>query len=96
MADDFGGQACTIKANEHKFISEDKTSVCVGTVVVVDKSMSDDEAYKIVKGLLANLEDFKSAHRLLKKETTPKTVAEPAVAPRHPGATKAFKEAGLL
>jgi TRAP transporter TAXI family solute receptor len=96
VADDFGGQACTIKANEHKFISEDKTSVCVGTVVVVNKSMSDDEAYKIVKGLLANLEDFKSAHRLLKKETTPKTVAEPAVAPRHPGATKAFKEAGLL
>jgi TRAP-type uncharacterized transport system substrate-binding protein len=96
VADDFGGQACTIKANEHKFISEDKTSVCVGTVVVVNKSMSDDEAYKIVKGLLANLEDFKSAHRLLKKETTPKTVAEPAVAPRHPGAIKAFKEAGLL
>jgi TRAP transporter TAXI family solute receptor len=96
VADDFGGQACTIKANEHKFISEDKTSVCVGTVVVVNKSMSDDEAYKIVKGLLANLEDFKSAHRLLKKETTPKTVAEPAVAPRHPGATKAFKDAGLL
>ena len=96
VADDFGGQACTIKADEHKFISEDKTSVCVGAVVVVDKSMTDDEAYKIVKGLLANLEDFKSAHRLLKKETTPKTVAEPAVAPEHPGAVKAFKEAGLM
>jgi TRAP transporter TAXI family solute receptor len=96
VADDFGGQACTIKANEHKFISEDKTSVCVGTVVVVNKSMSDEEAYKIVKGVLANLDDFKSAHRLLKKETTPKTVAEPSVAPWHPGAAKALKEAGLL
>jgi TRAP transporter TAXI family solute receptor len=96
VANDFGGQVCTIKANEHKFISNDKTSVCVGTVVVVNKSMSDAEAYNIVKGVLANLEDFKSAHRLLKKATTPKTVAEPAVAPRHPGAAKALKEAGLL
>jgi TRAP transporter TAXI family solute receptor len=96
VADEFGGQTCTIKANEHKFISEDKISVCVGTVIVVNKSMPDKEAYEIVKGMLAHLEDFKSAHRLLKKETTPKTVAEPAVAPWHPGAVKAFKEAGLM
>jgi TRAP-type uncharacterized transport system substrate-binding protein len=64
--------------------------------VVVNKSMADEEAHDIVKGLLANLDSFKSAHRLLKKETTPKTVAEPGVAPQHPGAVKAFKEAGLL
>jgi TRAP transporter TAXI family solute receptor len=95
VADEFGGQPCTIKASEHKFISEDKVSVCVGTVVVVNKSMSDQEAYNLTKGLLANLDDFKSAHRLLKKVTTPKTVAEPSVAPEHPGAAKAFKEAGL-
>jgi TRAP transporter TAXI family solute receptor len=90
VADEFGGQTCTIKANEHKFISDDKTSVCVGAVVVVNKSMPDDEAHNLVKGLLANLDSFKSAHRLLKKETTPKTVAEPAVAPQHPGAITAF------
>lgn len=96
VADDFGGQTCTIKADEHKFISADKVSVCVGAVVVVDKSMPDAEAHDIVKGLLVNLDDFKSAHRLLKKATTPKTVAEPAIAPQHPGAVKAFKEAGLL
>ncbi len=95
VADDYGGQPCVIKASEHKFISEDKTSVCVGAVIVVNKSMSDDMAYNIVKGFLANLESFKSAHRLLKKATTPQTVAEKAVAPQHPGAVKAFKEAGL-
>jgi len=95
VADDFGGQSCTIKAGEHKFISKDKTSVCVGAVIVVNKSMADAEAHNVVKGLLANLEDFKSAHRLLKKVTTPKTVAEGAIAPQHPGAAKAFKEAGL-
>jgi TRAP transporter TAXI family solute receptor len=96
VADEMGGQPCTIKANEHKFISEDKVSVCVGTVIVVNQSMPDEEAYKIVKGLLANIEAFKSAHRLLKKETTLKTVSEPSVAPWHPGAIKAFEEAGLM
>ena len=95
VADEFGGQSCTIKANEHKFISKPKTSVCVGAVVMVNKDMPDAEAYNVVKGLLANLDAFKSAHRLLKKEVTPKTVAEPAIAPHHPGAAKAFKEAGL-
>jgi TRAP-type uncharacterized transport system substrate-binding protein len=61
----------------------------------VNQSMADAEAYNIVKGLLAHLDDFKSAHRLLKKEVTAKTVAEGAIAPHHPGAAKAFKEAGL-
>lgn len=96
VADDFGGQVCTIKASEHTFISADKVSLCVGTVVLVNASMPDQEAYNLVKGFLANLDDYKSAHRLLKKETTPKTVAEPSVVPWHPGAAKALKEAGLL
>jgi len=96
VASDFGGQTCTIKANEHKFISEDKISVCVGTVILVNASMPNKEAYEIVKGFLANLDAYKSAHRLLKKETTPQTVAEPSVVPWHPGAVKAFKEAGLM
>jgi TRAP transporter TAXI family solute receptor len=95
VADDFGGQVCTIKANEHTFISADKVSVCVGTVVLVNASMPDQEAYELVKGFLANLDAYKSAHRLLNKETTPKTVAEPSVVPWHPGAAKALKEAGL-
>jgi hypothetical protein len=96
VATRFGGQPCAIKAGEHKFISEDKTSVCVGAVIGVHKDMDEQTAYNLVKGLLANLEDFKSAHRLLKKEVTPRSVAEPAVAPHHPGAARAFKEANLM
>lgn len=96
VATDFAAQPCAIKANEHDWTSEDKLSVCVGTVVVANKSMPEEQAYKIVKGLLANLEDFKSAHRLLQKEVTKQSVAEPSAAPHHPGAVKALKEAGLL
>lgn len=96
LATEFGGEPCIVKAKEYKFISEDKTSVCVGTVVVAHKSMDEQTAYNIVKGMLANINDFKSAHRLLKKVTTPQSMAGKAVAPHHPGAIRAFKEAGLM
>jgi TRAP transporter TAXI family solute receptor len=96
LATDFGGEPCIVKAKEYKFISTDKVSVCVGTVIVVHKSMKDETAYKIVKGVLKNIEDFKSAHRLLKKVTTPRSLAGTAATPHHPGAIKAFKEAGLM
>jgi hypothetical protein len=96
VATRFGGQPCTIKANEHKFINEDKISVCVGGVIAVHKDMPEKQAYDLVKGVLKEIETFKGAHRALKAATTPQSIAEPAVAPHHPGAAKAFKEAGLL
>jgi TRAP transporter TAXI family solute receptor len=96
IATDFGGEPCIVKAKEYKFISSDKTSVCVGTVIVAHKTMSAKTAYNVVKAVLKNINDFKSAHRLLKKVTTPQSMALPAVVPHHPGAIKAFKEAGLM
>ncbi|MBT3792831.1 MAG: TAXI family TRAP transporter solute-binding subunit [Rhodospirillales bacterium] len=96
VATEFGGTPCIVKAKEYKFISAKSTSVCVGAVVVVHKSMSNKTAYNIVKGVLANIQQFKNAHRALKKATTANSMAEPSVAPHHAGAKKAFKEAGLL
>jgi len=97
LAKQFGGKVCTIKAKEYKFIKTDKTSVCVGAIIGVRKDMDEKTAYNIVKGVIKNVDDFKNAHRLLKKVTTLKSMAEPsAVVPHHPGALKAFKEAGLM
>ncbi|HSR56319.1 MAG TPA: TAXI family TRAP transporter solute-binding subunit, partial [Alphaproteobacteria bacterium] len=70
--------------------------VCLGAIIGVHKDMDDEMAYNIVKGVIKNIEDFKNAHRLLKKVTTLKSIAEPSVVPHHPGAIKAFKEAGLM
>lgn len=96
MIAEFGGKGCTIKTSEYKFIQQDKLSHCVGGVVMVHKDMSDDMAHRIVKGVLDNIETFKSAHRALKGATTPQSLAEGSVAPHHPGAVKAFREAGLV
>lgn len=96
VAKDFNGRTCHIKKGEYEFLHEDITTVCVGAVVIVNKSMDDQTAYDLVKGLLSKLDSFKSAHRLLQKATTPQSLAEPSVAPFHPGALRAFKEAGLI
>ncbi|MDX1486502.1 MAG: TAXI family TRAP transporter solute-binding subunit [Alphaproteobacteria bacterium] len=96
LAAQFGGKVCMVKAKEYKFLDADSTSVCLGAIIGAHKDMDDKTAYNIVKGVLKNIEDFKTAHRLLKKVTTPKSLAEPSVAPHHPGAIKAFKEAGLM
>lgn len=96
VADFMGGEVCTIKAKEYKFLDRDVTTVCVGTVILVNENMDERTAYNLTKGILKNIEKFKAAHRLLKKFVTPQMMAGPAVAPFHPGAAKYLREAGLL
>lgn len=91
-----GGRVCRFKAAEYKFIDEDKTTVCAGAVIVVNKDMDAKIAYNLTKGIVGQIEKFKTAHRLIKRATTPKTFAEPAAVPFHPGAAKYLREAGLL
>ncbi len=95
VATAFGGQPCAIKANEADFIQEDMLSVCVGGVVIAHKDMSEKEAYELTKAMLTKIDEFRSAHRAFSR-ATPATLAEPGPAPHHPGALKAFKEAGVL
>lgn len=97
IAKDFDIKACKIKAKEkYPFLNNGVNTVCAGVVIVVNKNMPEKTAYNIVSGVLKNLGDFQSAHRALKKATSSKVMAESSVAPHHPGAVKAFKEAGLL
>ena len=96
VAKQFGIERCKVLAKEYKFLNIDSHSVCVGAVVVVHKSMPNKTAYDVTKAMLSQIEAFKSAHRALKKATTPKSIAQPSAAPHHPGAIKAFKEAGLI
>jgi TRAP transporter TAXI family solute receptor len=96
VAKQFGVERCKVKASEYKFLKIDSHSICVGAVIVVNKSMDNKTAYDVTKAMLSQIEAFKSAHRALKKATTPKSIAQPSAAPHHPGAIKAYKEAGLM
>ena len=95
IAKRFGLERCKVLAKEYKFLKIDSHSVCFGAVIVANKSMSNKTAYDITKAMLSQIEAFKTGHRAL-KVTTPKSIAQPGAAPHHPGAIKAYKEAGLM
>ncbi len=96
VAKQFGLERCKVLSKEYKFLQIDSHSVCFGAVIMANKSMSNKTAYDVTKAMLTQIEAFKSAHRALKKATTPKSIAQPSTAPHHPGAIKAYKEAGLM
>ena len=95
VAKQFGLERCKVKASEYKFLHVDSHSACVGAVIVVNKNMDDKTAYDVTKAMLTQIDAFKTGHRAL-KVTTPQSIAQPSLAPHHPGAVKAYKEAGLM
>lgn len=70
-------------------------SVDIGTVVVVNKDMSDELAYNITKAIISNKEKMQKSHKawsFFKPENGSKP--ENVGIAMHPGAIKAFKEMG--
>jgi len=96
VADELGAALCGFKASEYKFLAADSASICVGMSVVARADMDDQTAYNLTRGLAEHVDKFKAAHRLLKQAVTLQTLGEAGQAPFHPGASKFFKEKGLL
>jgi TRAP transporter TAXI family solute receptor len=96
VAREIGGKPCVFKAAEYTFIAADKNTVCAGAVIVVNEKMDAKLAYNLAKAVVTQIEKYKTAHRLIAKVTTPRTLAEPGTVPFHPGAAKYLREAGLL
>jgi uncharacterized protein len=94
--DEVGGKPCMIKAGEYKFLAADTPSACIGMSIVVRADMDEAVAYNITKGIIDNVDAYRSAHRLLKSAVTLQSLSEPGgAAPFHPGALKYFKEKAL-
>jgi TRAP transporter TAXI family solute receptor len=96
VSDDLGGQPCTIKDKEYKFLAGDSSSVCVGMSVVVRADMDPQTAYNVTKGIVEHIDKYQAAHRLLAKVVTVASLTEKGQAPFHPGAEKYLREKGLL
>ena len=96
VAKKMGTQPCVIKASEYAFLAADSHSACVGLGAFVRDDMDDKLAYNITKAIFENIDDYRNAHRLLKRTVTPQYLAEPGIVPYHPGAAKYLKEKGLL
>jgi TRAP transporter TAXI family solute receptor len=95
VAKELGGQVCTIKAGEYKFLAVDTSSVCVGVSVFVRADMDPQLAYNLTKAFIDNIDKYKAAHRALEKSVTLENATEPTEAAFHPGAEKYLREKGL-
>ena len=78
----------------------DKDVLCLGdsNVMIANKKMKDDVAYKIVKAIYSNVTEgqwaLKNVHPIAAQLTPQNAVNSPL--PLHPGAAKYFKEVGAL
>jgi len=96
VTETLGGQPCTIKTGEYKFLATDSSSICVGMNVLARADMDEKLAYNVTKGIIENLDKYKAAHRLLAQAVTLESFTEKGQAPFHPGAEKYLREKGLL
>jgi len=74
---------------------EEFTTASAGSVIIVNKSMSDEVAYRLAKAIHENLDQFRKIHGSL-VPYQPKDAVAGTGLPLHSGAEKYYKEKGIL
>ncbi len=84
-----------ISGSFYKGVEHDTPSIGVKAVLVTKDSIDDKIVYTLTKTILDNFDAFKKLHPAY-KTITKESLLDGLAVPQHPGAIKAFKEAGLL
>lgn len=84
----------TIPANSYGGQDKPVRTLTLGAVLIVNASMADDEAYALTKAIIDHIDKIKDIHPSM-KALTPELLATSTAVEIHPGAERAFKEAGL-
>jgi len=84
-----------ISKSFYKGVEKDVPSIGVKAVLVTKDSIDDKIVYTLTKTILDNFDEFKGLHPAY-KTITKESLLQGMAVPQHPGAIKAFKEAGLL
>ncbi|WP_263832125.1 TAXI family TRAP transporter solute-binding subunit [Sulfurospirillum oryzae] len=79
----------------YRGVPNDVPSIGVKAVLVTNSKVKEETVYQVTKAILDNFEKFKELHPAY-KTITKQSLLEGLSAPQHPGAIRAFKEAGLL
>lgn len=93
--EEFGTGTMVIPAKSYKNQTAEVSTVALGAVLVATENMSDDDAYSLAQSLVKNIDEVKAVHGSM-ASLTPELLAKPTVIEFHPGAAKAYREAGLL
>ena len=84
-----------ISGTFYKGVKHDTPSIGVKAVLVTKDSIDEKIVYALTKTILDNFDAFKKLHPAY-KTITKESLLDGLAVPQHPGAIKAFKEAGLL
>ncbi len=85
-----------IPAGAYKGVTKDVPTVGTVTCIVIDKNVSDELAYSIVKTLYANWPELAKVKKKAIEASKPQNAAMGARIPIHPGALKYYKEKGYV
>lgn len=85
-----------IPKTAYKGLDKDVPAVGTVTCIIINKSVSDDLAYKIVKTLYEAWPELAKVKKQAIEDSKPEKAAEGARIPIHPGALKYYKEKGWV
>ena len=90
----FGTGTMVIPAGSYKNQDADVTTVSLGAMLVATDQMGDEEARALAASLINNIDEVRAVHKSM-QALTPELLAKPSVVEFHPGALKAYQDAGL-
>jgi len=92
---EYGDNTYTVPADSYTWLDHPVQTHTAAAMLIIPESMSDDEAYRITKDLIDHIDVMQGVHPAM-KQLTPETLLEQSVVELHPGAKRAYEEAGLL
>ena len=84
-----------IPGKAYDILSGDHPTLALTAMLVINADTSDDEVYKITKALITNVGEIQGVHKAM-RSLNPNMMVKQNAIPFHPGAVKAYKEAGLM
>ncbi|UMA67139.1 TAXI family TRAP transporter solute-binding subunit (plasmid) [Roseivivax marinus] len=94
-SEEFSTGTMTIPADSYSNQDADIDSVALGALLVATESMDDETAYSLAQSLVNNIDEVRAVHSSM-AQLSPELLATPSVLEFHPGAARAYEEAGLI
>ncbi len=85
----------TMPAGVYKGMTSDVRTVGTQSLIIAGNTLSEDEAYRIVKSMVVHLSATRAIHSAMKNATA-ESMAGVAGMDLHPGAVRYYKEIGVL
>lgn len=91
----FGTQPYIIPGGSYRFQQNDVETLALGALLVTHEDTSAEQVYQLTAALIENLDEVRAVHSSM-QELHRDLLANQRILPFHPGAERAYREAGLI